>query len=140
MGKINWIRVILGGLLAGIVINVFEGVAGKLFEAEYQAAMEALGKTMDMSASTMVFYFTWGFIYGIVAVGLYAAVRPRFGAGPKTAVGVGITVWLVAYLMPSLSYAVSGLFPTGLVIIGTFVGLAESVLGTVLGAWVYKEE
>lgn len=140
MGKINWTRVILGGLLAGIVVNVFEGVAGKLFEAEYQAAMEALGKTMDMSASTMVFYFTWGFIYGIVAVGLYAAVRPRFGAGPKTAVGVGITVWLVAYLMPSLSYAVSGLFPTGLVIIGTFVGLAESVLGTVLGAWVYKEE
>jgi hypothetical protein len=140
MGKINWGRVVLGGLLTGIVVNVFEGVAGTIFEAEYQAAMEALGKTMEMSTSTMVFYFAWGFIYGLVAVGLYAAVRPRFGAGPKTAVGVGITVWLVAYLMPSLAYAVSGLFPAGLVLIGTAIGLVESVIGTVVGAWVYKEE
>ena len=140
MGKINWSRVILGGLLAGIVVNVFEGVAGTVLQEEYAAAMEALGKSMEMSASTMIFYLAWGFIYGIVAVGLYAAVRPRFGAGAKTAVGVGFVVWLIAYLMPSLGYAVSGLFPTGLLLIGTVVGLAESVIGTVLGAWVYKEE
>ncbi len=26
MGKINWTRVILGGLVAGVIINVFESV------------------------------------------------------------------------------------------------------------------
>lgn len=140
MGKINWARVILGGLVAGLVVNVFEGVAGTFFEEEYAAAMEALGKTMEMSASTMIFYLAWGFIYGIVAVGIYAAVRPRFGGGPKTAVGVGVVLWLVAYLMPSLGYAVADLFPTELILTGTAIGLAETVVGTVIGAWLYKEE
>jgi hypothetical protein len=140
MGKINWGRVVLGGLLAGIVINVFEGLAGTVLQDDYQAAMEALGKGMEMGASTMVFYLLYGFIYGLVAVGLYAAVRPRFGAGAKTAAGVGFVVWLIAYLLPSVGYAVADLLPAGLVMVGSLVGLAESVIGTVLGAWVYKEE
>jgi hypothetical protein len=42
--------------------------------------------------------------------------------------------------MPSVSYAVADLFPAGLVMVGSLVGLAESVIGTVLGAWIYKEE
>jgi hypothetical protein len=36
------------------------------------------------------------FIYGIVLVYLYAAIRPRFGAGPSTAVQAGILMWLIA--------------------------------------------
>lgn len=139
MGKINWGRVILGGLLAGVVINVVEGVMGMIFMEEYQAAMEALGKSMKMSGGAMVFYLALGFVYGLFAVWLYAAIRPRYGAGPKTAVWAGIAVWFIGYLMVSISFGTLGVFPTRLLFIGTIVGLVEMIGATLLGAWLYKE-
>ena len=35
---------------------------------------------------------------GIAAVWLYAAIRPRYGAGPRTAVIAGLAVWVMADL------------------------------------------
>jgi hypothetical protein len=47
MGKVNWVRVILGGLLAGVIINVFEFILnGLLLAKDMQAAISALGKQM----------------------------------------------------------------------------------------------
>ncbi|MBI2073795.1 MAG: magnesium transporter, partial [Gemmatimonadetes bacterium] len=44
MGKINWGRVIAGGLLAGVVLNVFDFVVnGWLLSDQWTAAMTALG-------------------------------------------------------------------------------------------------
>jgi hypothetical protein len=137
VGKVNWGRVILGGLLAGLVVNLFEWAVGMVLQEEYKAALAALGKTMDESA--MVFYLVYGFVYGIFAIWLYAAIRPRFGPGPKTAVCAGFAVWFVGYLLPLLGYGAQGLYPTRLVAIGCVVGLVETVLGTVSGAWLYKE-
>jgi len=40
MGKINWARVLLGGLLAGFIINIFEYVTnGVVLAANWDAAM-----------------------------------------------------------------------------------------------------
>ena len=139
MGKINWGRVILGGLLAGVVVSLFEGVAGWAFEQEYQAAITALGKTMEMTPTLMIYFLAFGFIYGIFAVWFYAAVRPRFGPGPKTAACAGFAVWLIGYLFPSVGWVVLGLFPAGLMLKACAVGLVETILGTVAGAWLYKE-
>ena len=139
MGKINWGRVILGGLLAGVVVSLFEGVAGWAFGQEYQAAMTALGKTMEMTPTLMIYFLAFGFVYGIFAVWFYAAIRPRFGAGPRTAACAGFAVWLIGYLFPTLGYIMLDLFPTPLMLKACAVGLVETILGTVLGAWLYKE-
>lgn len=139
MGKINWGRVILGGLLAGVVVNVFEGVAGTLWQKEYAAALTALGKTMEMSPTLMAYFLGFGFVYGIFAVWFYAAIRPRFGAGPKTAACAALAVWFIGYVAPTLGYIMLDLFPTALMAKATVVGLAETLLGTELGAWLYKE-
>lgn len=37
-----------------------------------------LGKTMPESGGTVMIWILWGFLLGIVAVWLYAAVRPRY--------------------------------------------------------------
>jgi len=139
MGRINWRRVILGGLLAGVVVNLFEGVAGWAFEQEYQAAMTALGKTMEPTPTLMACFLAYGFVYGIFAVWFYAAVRPRFGAGPRTAACAGFAVWFIGYLLPTLGYIMFDLFPAPLMLKACAVGLVETILGTVLGAWPYKE-
>jgi len=141
MGKINAGRVLLGGLLAGIVINVFEYIfSGVVFKDEISAAMVALNKTADMSGGAMAIYVCWGFLIGILAVWLYAAIRPRFGAGARTAVKTGCATWLLVNVQMAISIAPMGLFPQRLMAIGIVIGLLEMVLATVLGAWLYKEE
>ena len=45
MGRINWGRVFVGGLVAGLIINVFEYVTnGVVLAANWDAPMKALGR------------------------------------------------------------------------------------------------
>jgi hypothetical protein len=46
-------------------------------------------------------FFVWSFILWGVLIGIYAAVRPRYGPGPKTALCVGSSVWGLGYLLTS---------------------------------------
>jgi len=141
MSKINAGRVVLGGLLAGVVVNIFEyTLNGVLLAEDWANAMKALNKEMVESASTIAIYLLWGFLIGILSIWLYAAIRPRFGAGAGTAVKAGILMWLLVYLQWVITMLTSGLFPTRLLLIATASGLVELVLATVLGAWIYKEE
>jgi hypothetical protein len=139
MGKINWVRVLLGGLLAGLVVNMFEFVTnGVVLASQWEAAMKALGHQMP-AGSTAVF-IVWGFLIGIGAIWLYAASRPRFGPGPKTAAITGFCYWIFAYALPNFGSGAMGLFPTRLLAIGTIVGLVEIIAGSLCGAWLYKEQ
>jgi hypothetical protein len=138
MGKINWARVFLGGLLAGVVINVFESITnGVVLAADWDAASRALGHPMP--ASAVPIFIVWGFLVGIAAIWLYAAARPRFGPGAKTAVLTGFAFWVIGYVFPNLATAALQIYPSRLLVITTLVGLVEIILGSVAGAWVYQE-
>ncbi len=140
MGKINLGRVLLGGLLAGVVLNLFEFVLHSIvLEEDWQAAFAALGKPEPGSGAIVIFVVTL-FAVGILAIWLYAGLRPRFGPGPGTAICVGLLVWALAYLVPALGNIALGIFPTGLMLIPTAVGLVEVPLATLAGAWAYKED
>ena len=141
MGKINAGRVLLGGLLAGIIINLSEFFwSGVVFRSDIEAAMAAINRPMSNSAGMMAIFILWGFLVGILAVWVYAAVRPRFGAGVRTAVRTGLMLWLLVYVQMTVSMAPMNIMPMRLMLIGLPVSLVEIVLATVLGAWVYKEE
>ncbi len=77
---------------------------------------------------------------GIAAVWIYAAIRPRYGAGPYTALRAGLIGWALAVFLANLSMYPMGLFPARLIVITTIVALIEIIVGTVVGAWVYKEK
>lgn len=139
MGKINYPRVGVGGLLAGLVINTVEGASSSIFMEDWTAAMEALGLTADMSGGAVAFHLLLGFLYGLFAVWVYAAIRPRFGPGPRTAIWAGLAAWFGGYFLTSLGYASLGIFPSQLLVIGTAIGLVEMILATLVGALVYKE-
>ena len=141
MGKINMNRVLLGGLAAGVVIDVIEGlVNGVLLTDQYAAAMQALNKSAAFSTGQIVTFNVIGLLIGILAVRLYAAIRPRYGAGPNTAMRAGLAMWAIGSLMPGLGMIVLDLFPIQLMAIGMVVGLIELVLAALVGAYVYKEE
>ena len=138
MGKINWNRVILGGLVAGVIINIFEFVLhGAVLAKDMDAAVRALGR--EVGGSELMMFLAWGFLVGIFAVWLYAAIRPRYGAGPKTALCAGAAVWGLGYLLASVMPIALHIFPRHIMAIGLAVGLVEVLVGTVAGAWLYRE-
>lgn len=138
MGGINLVRVILGGLVAGIIFNVSEFLLNeKVMKGEMEAAMKALGKTVPQSGNAMAVWIIFGFVMGFLAVWLYAVGRPRFGAGPGTAARAGIFFWVLTGLLPQVAMWNMGLFPlSALALVWTLV---EAMLATVAGAALYQE-
>jgi len=117
MSKINWARVFLGGLLTGVIINVFEFVTNGVFlAAEWKAQNPE----------------------GAAHLG-YAAARPRFGPGVKTAVLTGCAFWVLTTVLRTIDDAGVGLYPPRLLVILVLVCLLQSVVASVAGARVYKE-
>ncbi len=94
-----------------------------------------------------VLFVAWLIIFGIVIVWLYAAIRPRFGSGVKTAVYAGLAVWFLAYCVGSpllalrgVSGVIRGLVPVEFMIVGALLHLPALCLATPLGAWIYRED
>ena len=140
MGRINTARLILGGIVAGILVNISETVLNTVvLKKPWEAAMQALGKPMVMNSSALIVWIAWGFAYGILCVWLYAAIRPRFGPGAGTAAKAGFVAWLLAGLLSSVGMANMGIFPTDLLVISGVWTLVESIIVTIVGASLYKE-
>jgi hypothetical protein len=140
MGKINIGRVIIGGIVAGVVMDLLGYlVDGLLLAQSWSDDMILIGKS-EFSTTQLIEFNLLGIITGLIAVWIYAAIRPRFGAGVKTAVYAGIAVWIVGVLVPNASFMyVAGLFSRHLTLYTTLGGLVEVVAGTIAGMVLYKE-
>jgi hypothetical protein len=140
MGQINFGRVVLGGLLAGLVINVGETILNLFVVA---APMEAALKARNLPAvggSAIAVFVLLCFALGITIVWLYAAVRPRFGAGPRTAICAALVAWWFAFAYPQIGHVTMGLFPAAITAAATVWGLAELVIAALVGARFYQEQ
>ena len=139
MGKINYGRAILGGLLAGLIINIGEFV---LNEVLFKKQVEEMVRRHNLPTPGVSFIATavlLTFILGIIIVITYAMIRTRLGPGPKTAVCTGLTFWFAIYVYAGiLNSALFGVEPT-LMAIGLIWGAGEYLLGALAGAWLYKE-
>lgn len=140
MGKINVSRWILGGLAAGIVVNILAYVVdGVILAPRWARDMARLGRP-EFTPTQILLFNVIGIALGLLAVWVYAAIRPRFGAGMRTAICAGIAVWVASSLLPNASTMwVTGLFNNHLTLYTTAGALIELVVGTVVGAALYKE-
>ena len=142
MGKINWGRVFLGGIVAGIVVNLGEFLFNTvIFKSQVEEAMRAMGKDPAAmnSGTVMAVWILWCFLLGIGAVWGYAAIRPRFGPGAKTAAIAGVAAWYFAGFLPSIAMMNLGMMPQNLLMMGLVWGLVEYIAATIAGAYFYKE-
>ncbi len=141
MTKTNMGRIILGGIVAGIVLDILGYlVDGILLAPQWTAGMAALGRSGELTMNQIVSLNILGLANGIFAIWLYAAIRPRYGAGPKAAVFAGLALWVAGFLLPNIGFmGVNGLFTTNLAILTTAAAVVECVLAAVAGAAVYKE-
>jgi hypothetical protein len=140
---INNSKVLVGGLAAGVVSNIvgfvgFGLLLGPRMEAEAIAVAPALqGRGMSSGAITM--NVVSSFIVAILLVWLYAAMRPRFGPGPKTAVYAALVVWLCGFLF-HIDLLITGMTTTGTYALAAIVAAIQLVLTAWVGAMLYKED
>ncbi|MEE8137908.1 MAG: hypothetical protein V3T81_03410 [Thermoanaerobaculia bacterium] len=139
MGTINVGRWVMGGVVAGILIWIIEALASALYMEQMQAAMEAHGLSMEMSAGVWVLSVVVSLLAGLVLVFFYVAARPRFGPGPRTAVIVAVALFVGGYLLSLVGYHMLGLFPDTMLVTWGIIGLVEWILATLAGGWIYRE-
>ena len=96
-------RVLLGGLVAGLLINIGEFLLNEVVLAEEIRATMAGFNLPEPGGSAITVFLFLGFGVGVTAVWLYAAIRPRYGAGAKTALCAGSAVWFLACAYPGVS-------------------------------------
>ena len=139
MGSINLVRVLIGGLVAGLIINIGEIILNAMIlGSDWTALRDQLGlgalTTESMTAGVFI-----TFIYGLVLVWIYAAIRPRFGPGLKTALIAATVFWILAYLLFTASLLAGGMMSMKLMIVTSLWGVIEAPIAAIAGAWLYRE-
>lgn len=139
---INTGKVVVGGLASGVVVAVLDFVVNGLILADQnRAAMEALNPALTANLerpATIVGFIMIDLLLGLLVVWTYAAIRSRFGAGPKTAALAGVQVWLVA-MLAYLGMTLMGLWSWGYFLTGGVVYLVVMIVAALVGARLYSE-
>ena len=140
MGKINWGRVILGGIVAGIVMNVIDYVVNvPLLGARWMSETTLLHLTNAPSAGASALgWILSDLVLGLLTVWIYAGFRPRYNPGPLTALRAGFAVWAISGIAYSC-LCFMGLYSHALVFHSAVGGLVAKLLGAWVGAMLYSE-
>ena len=139
MGGINITRWLMGGIVAGILVWVIEGAGALFYMGDMETALAAHNMTFEMSAGVWAQTITVSMIVGLTLVFFYAAVRPRFGPGPKTATLVAVVVWVSSYLLSLIGFNMIGLYPKTMLTLWGLIGLIELIVAANVGGWIYRE-
>ncbi|HEX6177068.1 MAG TPA: hypothetical protein VF057_01815 [Thermoanaerobaculia bacterium] len=144
MARINWRRVAVSGLLWAAVYSIVGGIAMLLFLGrEFIAELERLGRPLALDRESLISLGLFGIVFtlawGVIAMWFYAAIRPRYGPGPRTAIIAAIGVWLLTIAAPVSHLAAFGMASSRFVMFDLPTELVAIIAATVAGAWLYKE-
>lgn len=148
MGRINWGRVSLCGLLAGAIWGALYAIALPLVGGDFLAALPGGHDQPPTLPGGHHIPGTSPFLRGMVMLSplvlgisimwLYAAIRPRYGPGPKTAAVAGFALWFFASCVDAF-WAAMGAVPLGVLVGPVAAALPITLVAAVVGAWSYKE-
>ena len=139
---VNTQKVIVGGVAAGIVVGAVDYVVNGILLAEQnEAALNALNPDLAANMEGGAFIaigIVLSLVFGILIAWTYALMRPRYGAGAKTAVLAAIQLWCVITLMfAGMSFV--GMFTWSYFALGTVIGAVELLIGTNVAGYLYTE-
>jgi hypothetical protein len=133
-------RIILGGFVGGLIINVVEQVVhGIVLRDRWDEVMKKVTEH-PVGTQAMVLFWIIGFVIGVALAWLYAAIRPRYGAGPKTAIVASIYLWIVSSLLLVVGLTPWNLWPRDLSLISLVVSLIEYIVAGLVAGYLYREQ
>jgi hypothetical protein len=139
MGKINYAKVFTGGLVAGLAMNVLDFVMNNfLMKSQFDLVNAARNIDPAVAEAAIPAYIVIDFVFGLVAVFTYAAIRPRFRPGPNTAVIAGAILGVTGSLV-SAFFTAGGFFPWSVWTMASAISIFNCCVGTMAGAALYTE-
>src|SRR6185295_8992414 len=140
MNNINMGRAVIGGLVAGLVLNVGEVVLNEFILGPQMKTFFDQHNLVVPGGSFIAVAVVLTFVMGILLVLTYACIRPRCGPGPKTAIFAGLILWFAVYVYCGIIQAMLLGMPTPAMLpLVLGFGLVEYALAAIAGAYFYKE-
>lgn len=142
MAGINYPRVLLGGLAGGVVANACDFVINGFLMADDSRRMaQRLSLDWDVVSGPAV-AITWAaidFVYALLIVWTYAAIRPRFGPGRMTAITAGMMIFGASTII-LFGFQQMGIFTPDMFTKSAFLSLITAVLVSLTGGAIYRED
>jgi hypothetical protein len=141
MPRINWLPLIIGGVIATLILFVTDGVFHEnVVSADWKALHDNLGIPEVKHSGLGVLYFAvFELGRGLVGMFLYVLMRAHFRPGPKTAALAGVVAWIAFSVTGPAQFIPLGFFSNALWIEVAAFQLITSILAAIVGAAVYKD-
>ena len=139
MNNINFPRVVLGGLVAGVVLNIGEFLLNDFVLGPQMKEFMARLNLPEPGNTFRIVAVLLTLVIGVVIVWVYAAMRPRLGPGPKTAICAGVIAWIFVCVYCGVINGMIGQVPRNVMVIGVVWCFFEYTIAAIAGAWLYKE-
>lgn len=142
MDKINFTRVLIGGIVASVVFVIAEFIAEGLLNLiigfnEADMAREYFPNIMLSGARYQIINILYLLFSCTTAIWLYAALRPKFGEGIKTAFIASLFIIFIIFL-----YMVNNInmeiFPLKPALISLALSIAEFPVAVIAGSAIYN--
>ncbi len=138
-GSVNIGRVVMGGLVAGLIMNISEYVLNEIVLVEEMTESFAAMNLPTPGGSTIGLFVGMTFAIGIATIWLYAMLRSHSGPGPGTAVCTALLVWFFLGLVCNTWFWALGMASSGVTITVLVWMLVETVVATLAGAYLYQD-
>jgi hypothetical protein len=141
MGSLNYVRILLGGLVAGVVSFLGDGVVhGLLLRDRWTAILSAFGRNAQEALESPAYTGPYDILKGLAVVWLYAVMRAHFGPGPRTAIIAAIFVWFLCIPVPLFGLLPMKFFGSDFAALWTLFGIFPVLIGALVGCWIYREK
>jgi hypothetical protein len=142
MKRINYGRVLLGGILAGVLLFMADGfIHEKLLHEHWMAAMKAAGRSVEAEehGSDMLYFAAFELLRGVAIAWIYAVMRAQCGPGPKTAICATLAVWAIMFPIFFLQEVPLGFYSTTLLTLWSLYEIVPSVIAGLVAGALYKD-
>lgn len=141
MTKINFGRLLAGGLIASVLLFLTDGfLHEQVFKQYWDYLYQGLGaKQPEPHSTSLVYFFIFELGRGFLAIFIYALMRPFYGQGPKTAVLSAIVAWLAFSVTAPAEFIPLGFYGRRLWVMVAAAQLVTSIAANLLAAWIYRD-
>ena len=140
MTRINWFRMLSGGLIAAIIVFMTDGfLHERLLSADWKAVYDNLGAVPPEHGPHILPFVVFELGRGLVSIFLYVMMRPHFGPGPQTAALAGVVTWIAFSVTGPAQFIPLGFFSNALWAKAMVFQLVTSILAAIAGAALYKD-
>ena len=143
MKQLDIVRLVLAGLVSGIVIYVVESILnGVILGADWKVWSVVASQVFRMPAETksLILWGLQALLAGLIGTVVYAAIRTWVGVNLRAAYISGLIVWSVGWLGMSFDKLALGIEPTKMIYYNLLAALLACLLGQVAASFIYKDK